>query len=122
MVGGGEQARGVVRAAAMGLGGVRRGDSVWLAGLSSGHTLVRRRSSVISATQATSIAHPKVPRFRAIHQEARPPPPLFKRLTAPSAGRVTFHIEAFSPCGAQPAALALGCAGGRQPSPLQACD
>ena len=72
VLGGGGQVRGVVRAADMGLGGVRRGDSVWLAGLSSGHTLVRRRSSVITATQATSIAHPKVPRFRAIHQEARP--------------------------------------------------
>ncbi len=78
----------------MGLGGVQRGDGVWLAGLSSGHTLVRRRSSVITATQATSIAHPKVPRFRAIHQEARPPPPLANWLTAACAGRLTFHVQA----------------------------
>jgi hypothetical protein len=46
-----------------------RGDSVWLAGLNSGHAIARRRSTVISATHGVALAHPHVPRFRAVHEE-----------------------------------------------------
>lgn len=45
------------------------GEKVWLAGLASGHTIVRRRSTVITATESLSIANPIVPRFRAVHEE-----------------------------------------------------
>ena len=49
--------------------GLARGDSVWLAGLNSGHTIARRRSSVVSATHGVALPHPHVPRFRAVHEE-----------------------------------------------------
>jgi len=50
---------------------VSRGDSVWLAGLNSGHSIARRRSTVVSATHSVALAHPHVPRFRAVHEEVR---------------------------------------------------
>jgi hypothetical protein len=49
--------------------GLVRGDSIWLAGLNSGHAIARRRSTVISATHSVALAHPHVPRFRAVHEE-----------------------------------------------------
>ena len=50
-----------------------RGDGVWLAGLNSGHAIARRRSTVISATHGVALAHPHVPRFRAVHEEVGSP-------------------------------------------------
>ena len=55
---------------------LRRGDMVWLAGLTTGHRMMRRQCTVTSATSAITITPAHVPRFRAVHEEVRAPPAL----------------------------------------------
>ena len=50
---------------------LRRGEQVWLAGLTTGHRMRRRQSTVTTATCAMTIAPATVPRFRAVHEEVR---------------------------------------------------
>ena len=54
---------------------LRRGAKVWLAGLTTGHRMMRRQCTVTSATSAITIAPAHVPRFRAVHEEVRYPHP-----------------------------------------------
>ncbi len=53
---------------------LRRGDKVWLAGLTTGHRMMRRQCTVTTATSAITIAPAHVPRFRAVHEEVCAPP------------------------------------------------
>ena len=48
---------------------LRRGEQVWLAGLTTGHRMMRRQCTVTTATCAMTIAPATVPRFRAVHEE-----------------------------------------------------
>jgi hypothetical protein len=49
--------------------GLRRGDSVWLVGLTKGLRTMQRRSTVTNAASVVNIPAAEVPRFRAVHEE-----------------------------------------------------
>lgn len=51
---------------------LRRGEQVWLAGLTTGDRVVRRRCTVTSATFSVTVRAASVPRFRAVHEEVCP--------------------------------------------------
>jgi hypothetical protein len=106
--GGRAQARRAVRAAEVDASPVAGGEAVRLAGLSAECRLLHRASLVLNGCSAVNIRPIDVPRFRAVHEEARL---LGRRLAAGGrllarAGRGT--APASAPRAPAPCAGALG--------------
>lgn len=54
---------------------VKQGDKVQLSGLTQELRLMKRTSTVTTASHAIRASVPTVPRFRPVHEEVSPPPP-----------------------------------------------
>ena len=53
---------------------VKQGDKVQLSGLTQELRLMKRISTVTTASYAIRASVPSVPRFRPVHEEVSPPP------------------------------------------------